>query len=95
MLLDGSTVSLTQDFTVSLAKAAGDWQVFKLMPRKKDSLFQMVYLTFKQKQLQQMRLVDNLGQATIINFSHVIVNPSLASNLFTFVPPKGVDVVTQ
>jgi len=95
LLLDGSTVSLTKDFKVSKRLASGSLQIFKLTPRKADGLFQNVYLSFKQNQLQQMRLIDNLGQETLINFSRVSLNPALNSNLFRFVPPKGVDVVTQ
>lgn len=95
MLLDGSTVSLTQDFTVSPVSSDSSLQTFKLTPRKQDSLFQMVYLSFKKNQLQQMRLLDNLGQETLVNFSSVVINPAISSNTFRFVAPKGVDVVNQ
>lgn len=96
MLLDGSTVSLTQDFTVNAVVTNNNaLQVFRLTPRKKDSLFQTVYLSFKQNQLQQMRLIDNLGQETLVNFTQVNLNPNLSSSLFRFVPAKGVDVVVQ
>ena len=95
MLLDGSTTSLTKDFIVNSVANSGSVQTYKLTPRSKNSLFQLVYLSFKQNQLQQMRLLDNLGQETIVNFSQVKTNASLGNNLFRFVAPKGVDVVTQ
>lgn len=95
LLLDGSSVSLTRDFFVTNVSPSNNAQVFKLAPRKSDSLFQTVYLNFRQNQLQQMRLVDNLGQQTIITFTKVTVNPAINNSAFRFIPPKGVDVVEQ
>ncbi len=95
MLLEGSAISLTQDFTVNTVTGNDNKQTFKLTPRKKDTLFNTVYLSFKQNQLQQMRLIDNLGQETLINFSRVIVNPPLNNTVFRFITPKGVEVVNQ
>ena len=43
--------------------------------------------------LVRMELDDALGQHTVIGFSRWNRNPKVASNLFSFTPPKGADVV--
>ena len=40
-----------------------------------------------------MELYDQLGQITVMRFSQIERNPKLSSDLFTFTPPKGVDVI--
>jgi outer membrane lipoprotein carrier protein len=42
-----------------------------------------------------MQLVDNFGQRTEIRFVNWARNPKLPVNLFSFTPPKGVDVVGE
>lgn len=96
MLLSGSTQQLTQDFNISkIANVTGSDQAFKLVPRQKNGLFQSVRLYFQNKNLRMMQLADNLGQATVIQFSAVKTNPALSASLFRFTPPRGVDVVRQ
>ena len=94
MLLNGSTKMLAHDFNVSFVKQ-GDPVIFKLAPKKASNLFQSVSLSFKNKQLQQMRMLDNLGQVTTIYFTQVRLNPPLPTGLFKFITPKGVDVVRE
>jgi len=43
--------------------------------------------------LDTMELYDQLGQITLIRFSHIERNPKLPADAFTFTPPKGVDVI--
>jgi len=89
-LLSGSPQVLAQNFTIT--QVAND-QTFKLVPKESSGLFRSVELKFDNNKLQTMRLVDNLGQVTVVTFSQVQNNPALNSGLFRFVPPKGVDVV--
>lgn len=64
-------------------------------PKQKDSGFQVVIVSFQQRQLAEMRMVDSFGQSTYIHFSEVEVNPALKTEQFLFKPPKGVDVVGE
>lgn len=94
MLLSGSTQELTQQFLITRSGAANE-QVFKLVPKVNNSLFASVQLFFHNNQLQKMRLLDSLGQATVVDFSQVRTNLSLRPNLFHFTVPNGVDVVHE
>ena len=68
-----------------------------LAPKKKDddSEFKVAMLGFDGDNLQSMKLSDNLGQRTEINFSEWHRNPAFAKGSFVFTPPKGVDVVGE
>lgn len=90
MLLSGSPEKLAQDFLIS--KQGSD---FKLVPKSKEGLFQSVQLAFNNQTLVSMKLVDNLGQVTRVQFSQVKNNPALSAGTFNFRVPNGVDVVRQ
>lgn len=96
MLLSGSVATLKKNFQVKFVKkpaTEGVW--FGLKPVNKSAMFQSVELNFNDNTLQAMRLIDNLGQASILKFTNVVSNPSIASNQFTFNAPKGVDIIDQ
>lgn len=93
-LLTGSTTQIanTFDITQATSKTAGE-VAYKLTPKDKGALFQWVQLSFKNDQLTQMQLQDNLGQQTVIAFSSIQFNKNLNPRLFQFTPPKGIDVI--
>jgi outer membrane lipoprotein carrier protein len=93
MLLSGSSNELTRNFTITGLSTSDTEQRYKLVPKIKNSLFQAVILDFQHNELHGMRIVDSLGQSTVVMFSHVKTNPALPAKLFHFVVPKGVDVV--
>ncbi len=96
LLLSGSAERLVQDYAITLLSGAEpNIQTYKLIPKAKNSLFQTIELSFRDQKLQSMRLLDNLKQATVVSFSKVESNPSVHPGTFHFVPPKGVDVVTE
>jgi outer membrane lipoprotein carrier protein len=66
-----------------------------LAPKEKgdDAAFKVALLGFNGDDLQSMKLTDNLGQRTEIVFSGWRRNPTFAKGVFTFTPPKGVDIV--
>ena len=68
-----------------------DW--LELTPRDIDSEYKTIRLGFKDTQLRQMVLFDNLGQKNVITFLDSKRNPQLNLELFSFVPPQGVDVI--
>lgn len=68
-----------------------DW--LNAQPKDKDTTFESIRMGFSDAGLQSMELVDSFGQKTIIRFAKVEKNPKLAAELFTFIPPKGADVV--
>jgi outer membrane lipoprotein carrier protein len=67
----------------------------KATPREKESGFEQIMIGFKGDQLAQMELLDSFGHRTLIEFSQIERNPTLASQAFRFVPPAGADVVGE
>jgi outer membrane lipoprotein carrier protein len=55
--------------------------------------FQFFRFGFDGKRLQRLTLLDNFGQTTVIEFTHLRLNPSFAPNHFHFEPPAGVDIL--
>jgi len=68
-----------------------------LAPKKKDedAGFKVALLGFDGNDLRSMQLSDNVGQRTEITFTGWHRNPTFAKGLFTFKPPKGVDIVGE
>ena len=73
-------------------QAGLDWVEAK--PKSRETNFEVILLGFDaQGELAAMELHDNFGHATVLRFSNLKRNPSLAPGLFRFIPPKGADVL--
>lgn len=94
LFLSGYNDRLTHDFFVT-AKINGQNTSYELKAKAKKANFQKVKLTFKRDVLTTMELYDQLGQHTLVKLINIKNNPHLATKLFQFKPPKGVDVVQQ
>lgn len=68
---------------------------FELTPKSQKSAFKSIQMTFQQKQLTNMRVVNNLGQTSDFHFSKIKLNAPLKSELFNFKAPQGVEVLKQ
>jgi len=95
LLLSGEVEGLSDSYEIDSVQL-GDkvWQ-FQLIPKQPDSLFEQLRLTFSGETLVQMHLLDSLGQRSSLEFNNVKMNPQLENDMFTFVPPEGVDVISQ
>jgi len=92
-LLSGST-SVSTQFTVTALPPSSGLQWFQLVPKHADTDFQLVRIGFdKGGELRSMFLADKLNQITQLTFSNSKRNATLAPDLFSFVPPPGVDVI--
>jgi outer membrane lipoprotein carrier protein len=65
------------------------------VPKSNDGGFERVLLGFAGDSLKSMTLADNFGQTTVLIFSRIERNPTLAPGLFRFTPPNGADVVGE
>ena len=94
-LLAGNT--LEKDFELRALPAAQGMDWVQATPREKDDSanLQSLKVGFKGKTLAAIELVDGFGQRSLLTFSDVATNVALATESFRFVPPKGVDVLTQ
>jgi outer membrane lipoprotein carrier protein len=92
-LLSGSASVGTQ-FNVTALPASAGLQWFQLIPKHSDTDFQLVRIGFnKSGELASMFLADKLNQITQLTFSNSKRNDKFAPDLFSFVPPPGVDVI--
>lgn len=96
LFLSGEFTSIAQAFDVQALKGTQTTTQFRVTPKKEDSVLEYMVLHFDAKgQLSFMEIKDVFGQTTEIAFSHIKLNPKLDSQLFTFVPPKNVDVIGE
>ena len=84
---------LDAQFTTGEAGEREGLAWLRLGSREKDADFEYAELGFDATTLQRMRFKDQLGNLTEIRFSDWVRNPAVPAGTFTFVPPKGVDVV--
>ena len=91
LLSGGGSVSTQFDVTALPPSDGLEW--YQLIPKHADTDFQLVRIGFKNGDLASMFLADKLNQVTQLAFTNSKRNPKLAADLFTFVPPAGVDVI--
>jgi outer membrane lipoprotein carrier protein len=96
LLLSHDNSALDTHFTITtMDKNQSGWQWFMLKPKKPDNMFASIQMGFTNKHIQEMRLQDNLGNVTIIDFSNIKTNLSLAAASFQFKPRANVDVIDE
>lgn len=96
LLLSHPGAVLDHDYVVrSIQKKSSPLQWYSLTPKNPDNMFESVEMGFQNTQIKEMRLTDHIGHTTRIEFQRIEVNPSLPSSLFSFIPPKNVDVIDE
>ena len=92
VLLSGAG-SLGSQFDVTSLPPSDGLEWYQLIPKHTDTDFQLVRIGFRHGDLASMFLADKLNQVTQLTFSNPSRNAKFAPDLFTFVPPPGVDVI--
>lgn len=87
--------SLERDFDLKPLPAADGIDWVQATPREKTdpSTIQSLRVGFKGKTLAALDLVDSFGQRSLLTFSDLVLNGSIAPEAFRFTPPKGVEVL--
>lgn len=85
-ILSGSDKGILNDFYIS------NFQGWFILKPKLQSMIKKVSLKFKGNKLQEMQILDELGQTTTIQFSNIQVNRPIKTSLFHFNIPKGIDI---
>lgn len=67
----------------------------ELVPKRKDSGFETLRLGFEQGKIRVIEMVDGLGHTTRYTLRNGEENTKIDPARFSFVPPKGVDVVGE
>ncbi|HZX51380.1 MAG TPA: outer membrane lipoprotein chaperone LolA [Pseudomonas sp.] len=94
LLLSGDVSKISENFEISHSES-GNVVDFILKPKSKDSLFDSLRLSFRNKVLNDMQLIDSIGQRTNILFLGVKMNEALDDGLFTFDIPEDADVIQE
>ena len=94
LLLSGDVSAINENFEVS-HQEAGEVVDFTLKPKAKDTLFDSLRLSFRNGVINDMQMVDGVGQRTNILFQGVKLNQPLKADLFTFEVPEGADVISE
>jgi outer membrane lipoprotein carrier protein len=92
VLLSGGG-SVSSQFDVTSLPPSDGLQWYQLVPKRADTDFQLVRIGFRNGDLASMFLADKLNQITQLTFGNSKRNAKFAPDLFTFVPPPGVDVI--
>ena len=94
LLLSGDVSKISESFDIT-SKQAGGVIDFTLKPKTKDTLFDSLNLSFRNGVINNMRLVDSVGQRTDILFGDVKANEPIPAAKFKFDIPKGADVIQE
>ncbi|MFF7710073.1 outer membrane lipoprotein chaperone LolA [Pseudomonas sp. NPDC007930] len=94
LLLSGDTSKISQSFDIT-AKQSGDVIDFTLKPKTKDTLFDSLRLSFRRGTLNDMQLIDSVGQRTNLLFTGIKANEAIPASKFKFDIPKGADVIQE
>jgi outer membrane lipoprotein carrier protein len=96
LLLSHVDTTLDKDFTVkAIQKNMPGWSWYALTPKKPDSMFEAIQMGFMNKQIHELRLTDNLGHTTVIQYQNIQTNINLSASLFTFKPTAKIDVIDE
>ena len=84
---------ITRLFTLRDAGNADGLSWVEATPKAQDTGFERVRLGLRGRTLAAMELQDQLGGRTMLRFTELKPNAPVAADAFTFVPPKGADVM--
>ena len=94
LLLSGDISKISESFSIT-HKEGGNIVDFFLKPKAKDSLFDTLRLSFRDGVINDMQLLDTIGQRTNILFREVKMNQPLDAAQFNFEVPPGADVIEE
>jgi outer membrane lipoprotein carrier protein len=95
VLFSGNLESLEASYEVEQKSFSIDAPSFLLTPRENGSLFATIELQFATLNPSAIIITDTLGQSTAIILDHLLLNPVLEAETFTFSIPSGVDVINN
>ncbi|KRP49442.1 outer membrane lipoprotein chaperone LolA [Pseudomonas poae] len=94
LLLSGDVSKINDSFDIT-SKQTSNVIEFTLKPKSRDTLFDSLQLSFGNGVINNMRLIDSVGQRTDILFTGVKANTPVPASRFKFDIPKGADVIQE
>jgi len=93
-ILTKDQVDIADNYNVAeIASDNEQTTIFQLSSKSEEALFEQMLIEFNADDLKALRVSDNLGQTTSIEFSEVNQSIEFEEKHFAFTPPKGVDVI--
>jgi outer membrane lipoprotein carrier protein len=93
-ILFGSN-ELEKNFTLKEAGKKDGLEWLEATPKTKDTTFDQIGIGLKDGVPHAMELRDSFGQVSVLSFQSFERNPTMPSQQFKFVVPKGADVFQQ
>ena len=93
ILFSGNTDKIGEMFDVDIKMQVAQSIQFSLQPKNKESLFERLVVRFEGDNLQELRIMDALGQESTMSFIQTQVNPTFSDDTFSIILPEGTDVI--
>ena len=93
LLSGGQQYRKDYDVTILGRQGAVNW--ISLVPKVSDGSFAEIQLGFEGETLRLIQLLDELNQITRVTLANVVENEPIPDSVFRFVPPTGVDVISD
>ena len=84
-----------KDYNVTILGRQGAVNWISLVPKFSDGSFAEIQLGFEGETLRLIQLLDELNQITRVTLANVVENEPISDSVFQFVPPTGVDVISD
>jgi outer membrane lipoprotein carrier protein len=84
-----------KDYNVTMLGRQGEVNWISLVPKFSDGSFAEIQLCFEGETLRLIQLLDELNQITRVTLANVVENEPIPDSVFRFIPPTGVDVISD
>jgi len=84
-----------KDYNVTILGRQGAVYWISLVPKLSDGSFAEIQLGFEGETLRLIQLLDELNQITRVTLANVVENEPISDSVFRFIPPTGVDVISD
>jgi outer membrane lipoprotein carrier protein len=92
LVLLGTSAEIEAQFEVKREEANGQ-ELFGLTPKDPAAVYTEIRMTFSEKRLVRIEIVDSLGQLTDVNFHNLEVNQPISPDEFKFTVPPEADLI--
>lgn len=80
-------------YRIRFEKQQDELQWVSLTPKQNSEEVKQVWLAIKDKNVEQIKVINPFEQVMVFEFSSIKRNPSVKKKLFSFKPPKDVDII--
>lgn len=89
----GGSGSLKKNFILKSLGKQGKLEWVQMKPKNSDGGYEDIRIGFEKGKIRMLEMVDSFGQTTRVTLSKNRENKKISKKLFSFKPPKGVELV--